>query len=470
MLRLATRMTVVSRQSLFARAILFIEDPGMGLQIISASIASIKTDTGASQTDDYTSDQSLQLQGNIVVDETSDPSAPNSAILSVWAVETTTGASYFVGYSYGSPGEYRWTTSTSQTIPQGTYRFKLYQSSSQSNSVPSGATLLDSSTVVTIDTTAPTATLPSAQYDPISGDGTIVFGSVHGNRITVSDNNDDKLTVRITVQDGWLNLNGPMLNVTVFGLNTPQLTITGLAKDINTALNNHLSYTTLSFKVGAADSMRVEATDLAGNLSSASIEIDVTCFMAGTRIKTPTGEAAVETLRHGDLVLTADGRSLPVIWLGRQTVSTVFGDAQRVLPIRIKAGALADNVPARDLLISPDHAILIDGFLAQAAALVNGLSIVRETAVPSIFTYYHVELEEHALILAENTPAETFVDNADRMRFDNWDEHLALYPEGKAIDELAYARAKSLRQTPARLRVELAERARLIGAASQTVA
>jgi len=157
-------------------------------------------------------------------------------------------------------------------------------------------------------------------------------------------------------------------------------------------------------------------------------------------------------------------------WKGRQTVSTIFGDKQRVLPIRIKAGAIADNVPSRDLLISPDHAILIDGVLVQAAALLNDSSIVRESAVPSVFTYYHVEVEDHSLILAENTPAETFVDNVDRMRFDNWDEHLALYPEGKAIAELPYPRAKGLRQVPVNLRVQLASRAQLIGAMAAAVA
>jgi hypothetical protein len=442
----------------------------MGLRITSASITSIKTDTGASATDDYTSDQTVQLQGDIVVDHTNDPSAPNSAILGVWAVETTAGASYFVGFANGSPGEYRWTATTSQTIPQGNYRLKLYQSSSQSNSVPSGATLLDSSTVVTIDTTAPTETLPSTQYDPVSGDGVIVFGSHHGNRISVGDNNNDVLTAQFMAGKGQLGLTGPANNVTVSGIGTNELTVVGKAADINACIDNHLTYTTLTFSVGAASEMKVQVTDQAGNVSTTEIEIDVTCFMAGTMIGTPEGEAAVETLRHGDLVLTADGRALPVVWLGRQTVSTVFGDSARVLPIRIKAGALADNVPARDLLISPDHAVLIDGFLAQAAALVNGVSITRETAVPSIFTYYHIELEEHALILAENTPAESFVDNVERMRFDNGAEHLALYPEGKGIGELAYPRAKSLRQTPAQLRLNLAERARFIGAAGQSVA
>jgi hypothetical protein len=183
-------------------------------------------------------------------------------------------------------------------------------------------------------------------------------------------------------------------------------------------------------------------------------------------IATPAGSMPVEALKRGDVVLTTDRRAVPVSWLGRQTVSTVFGDPLRVLPIRIKASAIGENVPLRDLLLSPDHAILFDGTLIQAGALVNGTSIVRESNVPQTFTYYHVELDDHALILAENTPAETFVDNVERLAFDNWAEHEALYPEGKSIAELPYPRAKAHRQVPVNIRVKLAERAQAIGAAA----
>ena len=118
---------------------------------------------------------------------------------------------------------------------------------------------------------------------------------------------------------------------------------------------------------------------------------------------------------------------------------------------------------SRDLRLSPDHAVLVDGALIQAGALVNGTSIVRETAVPKVFVYYHVELDDHSLILAENTPAETFIDNVDRLAFDNWAEHEALYPDGKQIEELPYPRAKARRQVPVQMRVRLAERAQAIG-------
>ena len=183
------------------------------------------------------------------------------------------------------------------------------------------------------------------------------------------------------------------------------------------------------------------------------------CFLAGTHIDTPTGERRVEDLRPGDRVLTADGLSAPARWIGRQTVSTRFADPLRTAPIRIRAGALAEGHPRRDLLVSPDHALLVDELLVQAGALVNGVSILRETDVPEAVVYYHVELDDHALIMAEGAPAETFIDNVQRLAFDNWAEHEALYPHGKPMAEMALPRALAHRQVPRATRERLAARA-----------
>ena len=79
--------------------------------------------------------------------------------------------------------------------------------------------------------------------------------------------------------------------------------------------------------------------------------------------------------------------------------------------------------------------------------------------MPDTFTYYHVELDDHSLILAEGTPAESFVDNVDRLGFDNWAEYEALYPEGKPINEMPYPRPKAHRQVPRSIRERLAARA-----------
>ncbi|MCB4766989.1 Hint domain-containing protein [Ancylobacter sp. Lp-2] len=188
----------------------------------------------------------------------------------------------------------------------------------------------------------------------------------------------------------------------------------------------------------------------------------IVCFLAGTMIATPTGEVAIETLEAGDLVLTADGSAKPVRWLARQTVSTLFADPLKVMPVRIAAGALGDGVPLRDLSVSSDHALEIDGVLVQAGALVNTASIARRTDMPEIFVYYHVELDEHALILAEGVPAETFVDNVTRRRFDNWQEA----PEAPIL-ELDLPRVKSARQLPRHIHERLAARAELLGLATR---
>ena len=198
-------------------------------------------------------------------------------------------------------------------------------------------------------------------------------------------------------------------------------------------------------------------------LIAVSDPVHIVCYYPGTMIATPNGEVAIEDLSVNDLVLRHDGEAVPVRWIGRNTVSRYFADNLKVLPIRIRKDALAENVPSRDLLVSPEHAVLVDGILAQAGALVNGTSIVRETNVPTKFVYHHIELEEHALIMAENTPAESFIDNIDRMAYDNWAEHEALFSDLPPLVEMDLPRAKSQRQVPAATRRHIADRAVALG-------
>jgi hypothetical protein len=183
------------------------------------------------------------------------------------------------------------------------------------------------------------------------------------------------------------------------------------------------------------------------------------CFLAGTAILCPGGERPIEDLAVGDLVLTADGDVRPVRFIGRQTFATVFADPRRTRPVRIAAGALGQGLPRRDLCVSPDHALFIGGVLVQAGALVNGTTIAPMAGLPERFTYFHVELADHALILAEGVPAETFVDNVTRRRFDNYREYEALYGDhAPAIAEMALPRVKSARQLPGAVRMRLSRR------------
>ena len=201
---------------------------------------------------------------------------------------------------------------------------------------------------------------------------------------------------------------------------------------------------------------------------------DVTfCFLAGTQIATPAGAVAVESLRIGDVVVTVDGGRAPVRWLGRQSVVTAFGPPQARWPVLVRAGALGEGVPARDLKVTSDHALLVDGVLIQAGALVNGGSVRRlsKAELGERYTVFHIETEHHELVLAEGVAAETFVDNASRRRFDNHADYVALYGEAPAaIVELERPRIKSARQVPRSIRVLLEERSRALRSADQAVA
>ena len=194
------------------------------------------------------------------------------------------------------------------------------------------------------------------------------------------------------------------------------------------------------------------------NFTTSVTATDPPCFCRGTLILTERGERPVEELAIGDHLVTSSKAVSPIRWIGRTKVTARLVDPLRSWPVRIRANALAEGVPSRDMLLSPDHAVFLDGILIHAGALVNDTSIVHETVVPDVFEYYHIELDDHALILANNVRSETFIDNADRLGFENWKEHEALYPGGRPIVEMPCPRAKSNRQVPRTIREKLAER------------
>ena len=190
--------------------------------------------------------------------------------------------------------------------------------------------------------------------------------------------------------------------------------------------------------------------------SQITAETHVVCFLPGTLVATPAGERTVETLSAGDMVLTLEGNAVPVKWIGRQTVSTVFGPAERMMPVRFEAGALGDGLPHEDLTVTADHAMLVDGVLCQAATLVNGTTVIRVplSEIGEKYTAYHVETERHEIILANGAPAETFIDNVTRRAFDNYAEFEALFGQNAPeMEELPHPRASNARQLPQRIRL-----------------
>ncbi|WP_146199961.1 Hint domain-containing protein [Roseicyclus mahoneyensis] len=182
----------------------------------------------------------------------------------------------------------------------------------------------------------------------------------------------------------------------------------------------------------------------------------VLCFLQGTLIRTSAGDVAVEKLAIGDKLLTAAGAATTVEWIVRQSVSPRFGGST-MLPVRIKAGGLGHGLPETDLYVSADHGLILDDLMINAGALVNGTTITVMSAadLPDRITYYHVETTSHEVILANGTPAETFIDYAGRQRFDNYAEYVELFGADRPLAEMARARISAARHLPAALRRHL---------------
>ena len=108
----------------------------------------------------------------------------------------------------------------------------------------------------------------------------------------------------------------------------------------------------------------------------------------------------------------------PVRWLGHRRMDLRHqAQPENTHPIRFRAGALSEGLPHCDLVVSPGHRMRVDDELVMALELVNGSSIVQES--PDEVEYWHIELDDHDLVLAEGVQAETYQDTGNRSAFEN---------------------------------------------------
>ena len=142
------------------------------------------------------------------------------------------------------------------------------------------------------------------------------------------------------------------------------------------------------------------------------------CFGRGTMIATLDGDVAVEDLREGDLVLTVSGEAKPLIWTGSRSVNVArHPRPENVRPVCVRRSAFSPNVPSRDLVVSPDHNVFVDGVLIPAKCLVNGRNVVLLDV--ETVDYHHIELASHDVVYAEGLEVETYLDTGNRTSFVN---------------------------------------------------
>ena len=196
---------------------------------------------------------------------------------------------------------------------------------------------------------------------------------------------------------------------------------------------------------GTADDLAVT------NAVDDNVSVLIECFLTGTHVLTQRGEIAVENLQIGDLVHTADGKLESIKWIGKQTIQpSQVKNPLRGNPVLVKAGALGNSLPTKDLYLSPNHSLFVDGLLINAGALVNDISIIQIEPTDT-FVYHSIELENHALLTVEGTYAESYMPHhEDRINYDNGAEYEELYPYGSNLMlwPMDYPRISSRTQVP----------------------
>ena len=270
----------------------------------------------------------------------------------------------------------------------------------------------------TIDLTDATTFTLTGNYDPTnSGDTESQYSSTFNETIAPG-------TFEIDANDGTFTYTVTRAELEEAGLSTYDFTVSGTVTDPSMNSNTDPDGVTFNY---------------------------IYCFAAGTGIATPAGETSVERLTQGDPVLTADGRTVPVRWVGRVTVSPMFNTADRLEPVLVRKGALDGVTPNRDLVLTADHALMLEGYAVNAGALVGapGIEWFPWKSLGSDLTYYHVETDAHDAILANGAAAETYIDAGDRVMFDN---HAEVATDAPVQAEMPAPRVTSARLMPAVLR------------------
>ncbi len=182
----------------------------------------------------------------------------------------------------------------------------------------------------------------------------------------------------------------------------------------------------------------------------------VICFTPGTRIATPDGTCRVEELHEGDFVQTKDNGAQEIRWIGtrRMTGARLFA-MPRLRPVRFRPGALGVKRPDQELLVSPEHRMVVKGHVAQALFntdevlvrakdLINGRNVVVDSQLREV-TYVHLLLSTHQVVWANGVETESFHPSNTALASLNKDDRARLlqsYPEFETNPQTygAYAR------------------------------
>ena len=204
-------------------------------------------------------------------------------------------------------------------------------------------------------------------------------------------------------------------------------------------------------KISGAYAGRITSSEGTGSFNQPIPFDEFACFVRGTMIDVAHDTVPIETLEPGDLVMTRDNGLQPIRWIGSARIGGRRTDMpENLRPIRISAGALGTNVPSRDLLVSPQHRILVcskiarrmfgaDEILVAAKQLLqlDGVEIADDLREVE---YFHILFDRHEIVTSSGTQTESLYTGGEALKSigaQAREEIFILFPELKEQDYLA---------------------------------
>jgi len=287
----------------------------------------------------------------------------------------------------------------------------------------------------------------NATYTVAPGGGGDIIGVVDNGTYSDSDGSNSATQLAELNEDGILSIDGVDYTIT---LAVPDSS----SDDVTITYNNGASTIDLGGSGSSSDVAIIQASPIGGGATRYFVAIDDSagdlpditsiqmrdldftpagddvridleqdqnvapvCFTLGVQIETPLGPVKIEDLRVGDTILTVDGGAQPIRWIGRR--SMVFGpnNAQHK-PVEIKKGAFGPGQPLRDMSVSPQHRLLIEGAIVRRAFGTDSVLAPAKglTRLPGVrvkkgarqATYFALLLDRHHVIIAEGAKSESF--------------------------------------------------------------
>lgn len=286
---------------------------------------------------------------------------------------------------------------------------------------------------LTLTTTSPSISVPlvgglSVQVNPIEGE---LYQTDGGDLYMISEDpiNDARIGITATV--------------TVLGVET---TFEGSLAELDEWLAGIPGAGPILDAVG-------DTTQFVLDSAITSLEYDpagtlIVCFVRGTLIETGDGQRPIEELQIGDQVMTRDNGLKEIRWIGSTKLcSETLKKNPNLQPIRIRAGALGEGAPSKDLLVSPQHRVLVRSKIAQRMfgaleVLVAAKQLLKLDGIDiasdiTDVEYVHFLFDQHEVVYSNGAETESLYTGPQALKsvgIAARDEIHALFPELKDPD------------------------------------